>query len=230
MIGPTNFEGLLMSTQTLSYLDAIEHLPAGGTLIFGDVSWDEYEQLLADLGDSNRVRVYYDAGRLEIMSPSSFHEMYKELTLRMACLVAEKLDLSIETRGSTTFKQEWAERGGEPDTCFYIQNAAAVIGKRKIDLAIDPPPDIVVEIDVSHESTRKLEFYAGLGVPELWRYDEERMRIYVLTEGSYNEVPASRTFPFLTSETLTRFFEQSKTEGQSEAFRSFRKWLDAQNI
>ena len=217
-----------MSTQTLSYLDAIEHLPAGGTLIFADVSWDEYEQLLADLGDCYGFRIFYDNGRLEIMSPSSFHEMYKDLAFSIAFILAHEGANPFESRGSTTFKQEWVGKGGEPDTCFYIQNAARIVGRRKIDLTIDPPPDIVVEIDVSHESTRKLQFYAGLGVPELWRYDEERMHIYVLTGNTYVEVPASPTFPILTADALTQFLEQSKTEGQAGAIRSFREWLRAQ--
>ena len=216
-----------MSTQTLTYLDAIEHLPAGGSLIFNDVTWDEYEQLLFDLGDSYGVRVTYDQGRLEIMSPSSFHEMYKDLVFSIAFILAQEGGTPFESRGSTTFKQDRRQKGAEPDTCFYTQNAARIVGKRKIDLSIDPPPDIVVEIDVSQESTRKLQFYADLGVPEVWRYDERSARIYVLTEQSYTEVPFSPTFPVLTSEVLSRVLEQSKTEGQMGAISSFREWLRA---
>jgi Uma2 family endonuclease len=217
-----------MATLSLNYLDAISRLPAGGTLILNDVPWEEYEQLLNDLGDDYGVRISYDQGRLEVMSPSTFHEMYKDLAFSIAFILAQETNRPFETRGSTTFKQASARKGAEPDTCFYIQNAARILGKRRIDLTIDPPPDIVVEIDVSQESTRKLQFYAGLGVPEVWRYDERSAHIYVLTDQSYVEVSSSQSFPVLTSEALSQALEQSKTEGQMGAIASFREWLRAQ--
>jgi len=217
-----------MTTQTANYLDAIAHLPAGSKLILADVSWEEYEQLLADLGDGYGARIHYDRGRLEIMSPSLNHEMYKELILRLADILAEEMGLTLESRGSTTFKQKQIDSGREPDTCFYVQNAARIIGKKELDLSVDPPPDIVVEIDVWHDSTSKFAFYASLGVPELWHADEQRAQIYHLTEQGYCEAPASRVFPVLSSDTLSRFLEQSKTEGQSATLRSFRQWLRTQ--
>ena len=217
-----------MATQTLSYLDAIAHLPAGGTLILTDVLWEEYEQLLTDLGDSYGARITYDQGRLEIMSPSYRHENYSQVVSQLARIIADELDIILESLGSTTYKQQWLARGVEPDACFYVQNAPRIIGRERIDLRVDPPPDIVVEIDVSHESTGKLAIYAGMKVPELWRYDEHRAHIYVLIGQGYVEVPASRTFSFLTSEALSQFLEQSKTEGQTGTLRSFREWLRGQ--
>jgi Uma2 family endonuclease len=119
-------------------------------------------------------------------------------------------------------------RGGvEPDGCFYVQNAARIIGHR-IDLKTDPPPDIVIEVDISHESTSKLAIYAGMGVPELWRYDGRRVHIYQLLEQRYVEVAASNTFPMITNEVLLRFLEQNKLEGQTAVLRSFREWLRVQ--
>jgi Uma2 family endonuclease len=217
-----------MTTQTQSYLEAIAHLPAGGTLILTDVPWEEYELLLADLGDCYGVNIYYDQGRLEIMSPSSNHEMYSDLILHMGRIIADETNSEFESRGSTTFKQKELRKAAEPDTCFYVQNASRIIGVANIDLSVDPPPDIVVEVDVSHETTGKLGFYATLGVPELWRYDEKRAHIYHLRDGHYVEMPASRAFLLLTSEALTQFLEQSKSEGQSAALRSFRDWLRRQ--
>ncbi len=216
-----------MKAQTANYMDAIEHLPAGSTLILTDVSWEEYEQLLANLGNSYGVRISYDQGRLEIMSPSLDHEMYKELILGLARIVAEESGLTLESRGSTTFKHEQFAGGAEPDTCFYVQNAGRIIGRNRIDLKTDPPPDIVVEIDVAHQSTSKFPFYASLGVPELWRYDERHAQIYHLMEQRYVEMPASRAFPILTGEVLSRFLEQSKAEGQSKTLRVFREWMRA---
>lgn len=216
-----------MATQTLSYLDAIAHLPAGGTLILNEVPWEEYEQLLTDLGDGYGVRISYDQGRLEVMSPSTFHEMYKDLVYCIAFILAQETNSPFESRGSTTFKQKLTGKGAEPDTCFYVHNSARIIGKRQIDLTVDPPPDIIVEIDVSHESTGKFRFYASLGVPELWRYDEHRLHIYRLTDDGYFEIPASVAFPVLTSAALSQFLKQSRTEGQGAALRSFREWLRA---
>lgn len=214
-----------MTAQTASYVDAIAHLPAGGTLILTDVSWQEYEQLLADLGEGYGVNIFYNQGRLEIMSPSLNHEMYTDLILHVARMIAEETRKDLESRGSTTFKQEKLRKAVEPDTCFYVQNASRIIGVLAIDLNIHPPPDIVVEVDVSHDTTAKSIFYAEIGVPELWRYDESRARIFHLSKGQYIEMSQSLALPILTSAALTKFLEQSKTEGQSAALRSVRAWL-----
>ena len=213
-----------MTTHPTSYLDAIAHLPAGGRMILYDVSWEEYEQLLDELRD-RPLRVSYIRGRLEIMSPSLPHERPKGFLLRLVSLLADDMDLTLETAGSTTFKDEQLAMGAEPDTCFYVQNAPLIIGKDSIDLMTDPPPDVVVEIDIWSESVGKMEFYAGIGVPEFWRYRKGQLHIYHLSEQGYVEAPASRAFPLLTGEILTRFLEQSKGEGQSATLRAFREWL-----
>jgi len=218
-----------MTTQTANYMDAIAHLPAGGSLILNDVPWEEYEELLSDLGEGYAVRIAYDRGRLEIMSPTARHGMYRDLLLRLVDSLAETNEVVLETRGSTTFKEKQLLQGAEPDTCFYVENAKRIIGKGNIDLAKDPPPDIIVEVDVSHQSTGKLSFYSAIGVPEIWRYDERQVRILHLIEGRYVdryvEMPSSLTFPVLTDKVLTAALEQSKTEGQSAALRTFRQWL-----
>jgi len=182
-----------MTTQTANYLEAIGHLPAGGTLILTDVPWKDYEQLLHDLGEGYAVRISYDQGRLEIMSPSHKHENFKELISRLAHVIA-----------------------------------ARIIGRESIDLRTDPPPDVVVEIDVSHDSTSKLAIYAGMRVPELWRYDGKRARLYSLMADAYVEIPSSQFLPIVSCDLLTRFLEQSKTQGQSATLRSFREWLRGQ--
>jgi Uma2 family endonuclease len=214
-----------MTTQTANYMDAIAHLPVGGSLILNDVPWEEYEELLSDLGEGYAVRIAYDRGRLEIMSPTARHEMYKDLLLSLVRIVADETDLVLETRGSTTFKEKQLLQGAEPDTCFYVENAKRIIGKGDIDLAKDPPPDIIVEVDVSHQSTSKLSFYSAIGVPEIWRYDERQVRILHLVDGRYVEMPSSLTFPVLTDKVLTDALEQSKSKGQSAALLTFRQWL-----
>jgi Uma2 family endonuclease len=124
-----------------------------------------------------------------------------------------------------TFKKKTFKSGAEPDSCFYVQNASKIIGVRTLDLSRDPAPDVIVEIDVSHSSLFKFDFYAHLGVSEIWRYNEKRLRIYHLIEQKYVEASASRAFPVLTSDALTRFLDQSKTEGQTAVRRAFRQWL-----
>lgn len=217
-----------MTTRTLNYIDAIAHLPDGSTLIMTDVSWAEYEELVDNLDDWPGVRVCYDQARLEITTPSFEHEGFKVLLSQLGHVLADETGVALESFGSTTYKQEWLKRGVEPDGCFYVQNAACMIGVRDIDLKADPPPDIVVEVDISHESTSKFAIYAGMGVPELWHYDGRKAQIYRLMGQRYVRVAASQTFPILTGDVLSRFLEQNRLEGQTGTLRSFREWLKTQ--
>jgi len=217
-----------MSTRSIDYRDAVDHLPNGASLVFQDVSWEDYEALVEDLWDRPGLRVTYDEGRLEIISPLPEHEEYKEFISRMVYLLSDELDINVEPRGSATWKRKRLRKGTEPDTCFYVAaHADAIVGRRKIDLDVDPPPDIAVEIDSTHESLSKFPVYTALGVPELWLYNCRRTRafIYELRDQSYVEIPTSRFFPILTGSVLADFIEQSKTQGQRAALSAFRKWI-----
>ncbi|MBA3247100.1 MAG: Uma2 family endonuclease [Pyrinomonadaceae bacterium] len=136
-----------MPVATTDYLAAIAHLPTGAVLRVDDVTWDEYEQLLADLGEGYAVRIFYDRGRMEIMAPASTHEKPKSVLHTLVGVLRDELDIDVESLGSTTLKKELRAKGTEPDDCFYVQNAPLVIGKEEFDFQHDPPPDIVVEID-----------------------------------------------------------------------------------
>lgn len=214
-----------MSTQTAEYREAVDHLPPGATLVFQKVSWDDYEQVLEDLVDRPGVRVSYDEGRLEIMSPLPEHEEYKDSMFRMVCVFAEVHGIELETRGSATWKRSSLRKGSEPDTCFYVANASKIIGRRQIDLELDPPPDVVVEIDTTNESFSKFAIYAALRVPEIWRYDGKQAHLYGLTVRSYSEIPESISFPSLTEHMITDFLDAAKTQGQTKAVSAFRKQL-----
>lgn len=216
-----------MTTLVSDALNAIEHLPTGGTLILSDVSWDSYERLLHDLGEGYGVRIHYDNGNLSIMSPSSKHEKCKDLILRIAITIADELSLELESFGSTTFKRQEVQKAGEPHTCFYVQNAASVAGKSELDQEVDPPPDVVVEIDVSHSSANKFFFYQHVGAPELWLYDGASVQFFHLTPQGYVVEQASRAFPMLKSSDLTRFLQDGLTKSQSTVVRSVRQWLRA---
>lgn len=214
-----------MSANTSTYLEAIEHLPDGAMLRLEDISWDEYEQLLDELAEWPGVRVSYDHGRVEIMSPTTEHEEYKDLMLRIAHILAEELGVALEPRGSSTFKRRRLLKGAEPDASFYVANAAAIVGKRRIDLTIDPPPDVIVEIDITSESLSKFPIYAALGVPEIWRYNGKQAWIYHLAGENYVDASDSRSFQGLTAQAITDFIEQSKTQGQSVALEALRRWV-----
>jgi Uma2 family endonuclease len=214
-----------MTNRAASCVEAVDHLPAGAILVLPQVSWEEYEQLLGDLADRPGIRVSYDEGRLEIMSPSAEHEEYKEFILRLVQILAEERGVALETRGSTTWKRRTIRKGTEPDTCFYVANAARIIGRRTIDLEVDPPPDIVVEIDVTNESLSKFPIYAALGVPEIWRYDGKRVEMYALAGASYISTPTSKAFRDLTSDIVAEHLERSKTAGQTSALAAFRERL-----
>ena len=216
-----------MSTETVDYMEAIAHLPAGATLRLPSVSWEEYETLLSDLSDWPGMRVSYDEGKVEIMSPSPEHKDYKEFVYSLARVISEESNITLETRGSATFRQKRKAKGAEPDTCFYMQNAARIIGQRTIDLEVDPPPDVVVEIDTTNESLSKFNIYAAFGVPEIWRYDGEQAHIYQLTNQTYVEANSSLAFSSLTATALTDFIAQSKTQGQTAALIAFRQWWRA---
>src|SRR5438105_4971697 len=215
-----------MSTRTTPYLEAIEHLPGGATLVIHQVSWDDYERLLQDLFDRPHLRISYDRGKLEIMSPSPEHEEYAEFIDDLVLLFSETLDVKLEKRGKTTWKNRRLAKGVEPDACYYVANADRIIGKREIDLDSDPPPDIVVEIDITNESLSKFPIYAALGIPEIWRYDgKKNMHFYELAGDTYGEILESRFLTGLKPLILVEALEQSKTEGQTAARHAFRQRL-----
>src|SRR5713226_8261991 len=164
-----------MSTRVMDYKDALDHLPTGGTLVFDDVSWDDYEQLLNEMEDRSGLRVAYNEGKLEIVSPRPEHEKYKRVIERIVDTLSDELDINVEPRGSATWKRK-PDKGAEGDTCYYVANAERIIGKRDIDITKDPPPDLVVEIDSTNESLGKFVIYSTFHVPEIWRYDVKRSR------------------------------------------------------
>ena len=216
-----------VSTPSAVYVEAIDHLPPGSILVVPNVSWEQYEDLLTDIGDRPGVRVSYNEGRLQVMSPSDEHEDCKNFILRLAQTLSEELGLPLETRGSATWKRRTLRKGVEPDTCFYVANAHRVIGRRRIDLEVDPPPDVVVEIDVTNESLSKFLIYAALGVPEIWRYDGTRVQMFGLDGDAYVGADGSRFFPGVSCSMLLEFLDLSKARGQTEALKLVRQRIHA---
>ena len=163
--------------------------------------------------------------------PLPIHERQKEFISRLMHVLTDELGLDLECLGSTIYKYEDWLQGLEPDTCFYVQNAARVIGVERFDPdAPPPPPDIAVEIDITSESLSRFHIYANLGVPEIWRYDQYQAQMYHLIGTDYVEAEASRAFPFLTGDVLFQLLERSKTDGQTATLRDFRQWVKAQQL
>ncbi len=202
--------------------------PPDPSVVLENVSWQTYENLLADLVDSSAPRLTYNRGVLTIMSPSAEHERLNRTLALLVEVVAEELSIETENLGSTTFRREDLERGFEPDSCFYVRNVDRVRGKSHLDLRVDPPPDIAIEIDITSPSINKLQIYAQIGVPEVWRYDGTTLRITELEGEGYVTSRASAAFPLLTAETLSDFLAKSRHSTRLELIKAFREWIRRQ--
>ncbi len=198
--------------------------PAEQRVVLHNIGWNTYERLLADHESNSAPRLTYDRGELEIMSPSPEHEALNRSIALLVEFVAAEMGIDVYDLGSTTFKREDLERGFEPDSCFYIENEERVRGKDRIDLAVDPPPDLVIEIDITSPSFSKLPIYAQIGVPEVWRYDGARMKILVLEGPDYVETTESIFLPPVTSNALTDLVEKSKAARRTIWLERVREW------
>ena len=215
-----------MNTLTTDCLEIIERLPAGAKLELSNIAWDEYEHLLTQMESFHPGhRLSYDRGRLIVVSPKREHEFFKAFVSRVAHVLAEELSLDIEATGATTLRRRNLMKGVEADESFYVQNAAHIIGHLELDLDVDPPPDVAVEIDMSNDSLDKFPIYAALGVPEIWRYDGHTTRFYKLTGENYEVIQNSLAFPLFAAEDLAQYLELSKVKGQSVALKAFRQML-----
>src|SRR5215210_3959554 len=199
--------------------------PAEQRVVLHNIGWGTYERLLADHENNSAPRFTYDRGELEIMSPSPEHEKFNRRIAQLVLAVAEELGIEAEDLGSTTFRREDLERGFEPDSCIYVQNEEQVRGKDRIDLAVDPPPDLVIEIDITSPSFSKLPIYAQIGVPEVWRYNGDRMTILILEGSDYAETNESLVLPPVTSNALTDLVEKSKTTRRTIWMERARRWV-----
>jgi Uma2 family endonuclease len=209
-------------------VEMIERMPVDSVLTQHGVSWEEYEELLDAVGESSGLRISYDDGTLQIMSPSSKHERRARLIEHLVGLLSLRLRIRVLYYGSTTIKKRRKQKGVEPDACFYVQNALLVGTKDEIDFNRDPPPDVVVEIDLYHGSLSKFPIYAALGVPEIWRYDGHSLTIHQLCDEKYVAAEVSLSLPMLTSAVLTDFLARSPKQDQYDILLAFEEWLKTQ--
>jgi Uma2 family endonuclease len=200
------------------------NVPPGQKIWLRDITWAEFEQILEELGEHRGARIAYYNNILEIMTPLPEHESNKEIIGDLIKVLLEELEIEFYPLGSTTFKNQLMGYGIEPDNCFYIENEAQVRGKNRLDLMIDPPPDLALEIDITSRTHR--EIYSQLGVKELWRFDKGELEINVLENGSYQEVAFSPHFPDLPlKEVIPQYLRQVKTVGRNKTMKEFRNWI-----
>lgn len=197
-------------------------------ILLHNISWQQFENLLVDLGDHRSARIAYDQGTLEIITPLPEHEYFKETISIAVQDIAEELNLDYESYGSTTWRREIKQAGLEPDNCFYFQNEAVIRGKLTFDLNQDPPPDLALEIDITNKSLDRFPIYARLGVPEFWCYDNGELLIYLLTGDRYLQTQRSLIFPQLAIRELPQVIEANRQQGRLALRRSVRAWVRQQ--
>jgi Uma2 family endonuclease len=194
-------------------------------VLLENISWQTYQALLKDIEEQPGIRLTYDHGNLEIMAPLDPHEAYKKLLGRLVEAATEELNIEIRSLGSRTCSREDMARGLEPDQCYYIQHELAVRGKKQLDLNQDPPPDLVIEIDITNSSMNRMSLYEALQVPEVWRYDGSQLTVYCLENKKYQITDRSEALPQLAPSQLVRFLKLAETMGETSLIRSFREWV-----
>lgn len=203
---------------------AIPDTPRESFVLEG-VSFELYERLVEELAGQH-VFVTFDRGRLEFMSPSPEHEWWKSLIGRLIETLALERAVTAEGLGSTTFKREDLEKGLEPDECYYLRGAGGLRRKREADLPRDPPPDLVVEVDITHRSIDREAIYAALGVAEVWRFDGRALTFLVLQpNGVHRQADTSAGFPGLRAADVQRFLKLAQEKDQGAAVLAFRDWI-----
>jgi Uma2 family endonuclease len=200
--------------------------PGGyGPVVLDGVRWQTYQALLDDLGDRH-IRLTYDRGNLEITAPQFRHERYSGVLGQLVKALASAAKVRVVSAWSTTFQREDLERGLEPDRCFYIRNLDAVLGKLEIDLSIDPPPDLAIEIDIMSSCLDRLGVYAALGVPEVWRFDGEHFQVLLRSnETGYDTAAASPTFPTLPIAEVAELLHDVVALDDETQERRVRAWV-----
>jgi Uma2 family endonuclease len=192
------------------------------------VSWELYEHLLKQTAH-RRVKITYDNGELELMSPLPEHERPSRALCLLIMILTEELHTPFSALGGITLKRGQKKKGLEPDECFYIRNARRIRGKKRISLPKDPPPDLAIEIDVTRWSIPRLPIYAAMGVPEVWRYDGKPVQcLHLAKSGDYRPSERSLSFPMLRPADLTRFIQQAESADLLAAGSAFRKWVRKQ--
>lgn len=198
-------------------------------IVMHGVSWQTYEGLLTDLAEQRTPRISYDQGRLELVSPSDEHERYRRLIGRMIDIWTLEKRIPIRGLGSTTLKRDAKLQAAEADECYYLVNAPAMRDSGGIDLAAGPPPDLAIEIDVTGNSLAKLDLYAALGVPEVWRFARQSLLVYHLgSDGKYQLAQASLNLPGFPVQDAADWVARAEGLDETTWAAAFQDWVRSQ--
>jgi hypothetical protein len=204
-------------------------VPQGQRVLLNNITWQEFETILEELGEHRSARIAYDQGTLEIMTPLPEHEFNKEIISDLIKALLEELEVNFLSLGSTTFKNIKMYQGIEPDNCFYLANECKIRGKKRLDLTIDPPPDLALEIDLTSRTHQHI--YAALGVAEVWHFENGNLLIYLLQNNQYFESDTSLNFPNLAvKEIILQSLKQVNLVGRNNVMKEFRQWVRKQII
>jgi len=200
-------------------------IPGETRVLLENITWQTFKTMLAEMGSERANKISYRQGNIEIMTPLKPHESSNRLIEVFVGVLCEELGLEVNRVGSLTLTRDDLEYGAEPDSSYYIQNELLVREKENIDLAFDPPPDLVLEVEYSRPKIDKFKLYAAMGIPEFWRYNGTTLRVYILANGQYSETQTSPTFAAIPIKEIPRFIEESKKIGQIAVTRAFRTWV-----
>jgi Uma2 family endonuclease len=200
--------------------------PTVSGVVFHDMTWDDYEAQLRIVGE-RPIRVTYDQGTMEVFMPSYGHNNDAYLLGRVVDLLTEELEINMAGGDTTTHKRQDLGKGAEPDMCYWFgDNARRLRGKRRLDLNVDPAPDLVIEVDVTRTSLDRLKIFAALRVPEVWRSDGRSLQfLHLQANGTYRRRTTSRNFPTLAVSSIARLLKQGRTTDSTAWIRSFRAFV-----
>ena len=192
-------------------------------------TWEQYVSL-RDVDENRHTRMTFDRGSLELMSPTRLHERFRILIGYCLLVWFQENRIRFQSCGSTTFRRKDLQRGFEPDHCYYIQHEPLVRDRdEELDLTVDPPPDLAIEVDITSSSIDRMSIYAAFGVPEVWRWHDERLTVFALgTEAKYSEVASSRALPTFPVTQVAEFILQRKFSDELTFIGEFRSWCRAQ--
>ncbi len=195
------------------------------SVILSNVAWKTYTRFVEEaMNKISNPRFYFDEGNLLIMSVSPEHEYYNRIIASLIDILAEQFGENWLALGSTTYNKDDIEKGFDPDSCFYFANEEQMRGVKRLDMAIHPAPDLIVEVDITSLSTFRQPIFAAFGVPEIWRFDGEQMQIFRLENDKYSEIPNSLALPKITPAKLTEFVRKSETLSRLEWIKEVRGW------
>jgi Uma2 family endonuclease len=214
-----------MIAQAVDYQAIISNLTAGSEVTLRGMQWEDYEELLTEVGEASHLRISFDNGDIKIMTLSIKHEVFERLLESLIRLLALRFRFEFAAFGSATMKKSGSKKGSEPDGSYYFQNAERMMHVEQYNFAANPPPDVVVEIDIHHDSLPKFALYADFGVPEFWRYDGDTVFMHELRGLEYFSIERSNALPMLSAADLARFLNMRKTAGELSVLIAFEEWL-----